>query len=75
MPSPACARMETGAGSGLGGIESPQRIVEFLEMRMPEGLIGKLKMLPKLAEVGAFFPEDGVERAVPGSCAPRGLFA
>src|SRR6202048_3193517 len=33
-----------------------ERIVEFLEMRMPEGLIGKLKMLPKLAEVGAFFP-------------------
>src|SRR6202790_1252523 len=32
------------------------RIVEFLEMRMPEGLIGKLKMLPKLAEMGAFFP-------------------
>ncbi len=34
-----------------------QRIYEFLEMRMPEGLIGKLKMLPKLAEVGAFFPK------------------
>src|SRR6202030_3635109 len=34
-----------------------ERIVEFLEMRMPEGLIGKLKMLPKLAEVGAFFPK------------------
>src|SRR5690242_2248758 len=33
------------------------RIVEFLEMRMPEGLIGKLKMLPKLAEMGAFFPK------------------
>src|SRR2546423_10018613 len=33
------------------------RIVEFLEMRMPEGLMGKLKMLPKLAEVGAFFPK------------------
>jgi 4-hydroxy-3-polyprenylbenzoate decarboxylase len=32
------------------------RIVEFLELRMPDGLIGKLKMLPKLAEVGAFFP-------------------
>ena len=32
------------------------RIVEFLEMRMPEGLMGKLKMLPKLAEMGAFFP-------------------
>src|SRR6266446_8207015 len=27
------------------------RISEYLEMRMPEGLIGKLKMLPKLAEV------------------------
>src|ERR1017187_4002655 len=33
------------------------RIVEFLEMRMPEGIIGKLKMLPKLAEMGAFFPK------------------
>jgi len=32
------------------------RISEFLEMRMPEGLIGKLKMLPKLAEMGSFFP-------------------
>jgi 4-hydroxy-3-polyprenylbenzoate decarboxylase len=34
-----------------------QRIVEFLEMRVPEGLMGKLKMLPKLAEMGAFFPK------------------
>jgi len=33
-----------------------RRISEFLEMRMPEGLIGKLKMLPKLAEMGAVFP-------------------
>jgi len=33
------------------------RISEYLEMRMPEGLIGKLKMLPKLAVVGAFFPK------------------
>src|SRR5271169_6384463 len=33
------------------------RISEFLEMRIPEGIIGKLKMLPKLAEVGAFFPK------------------
>src|ERR1700752_3079098 len=37
--------------------EVAQRIVEFLEMRMPEGLMGKLKMLPKLAEMGAFFPK------------------
>src|ERR1039458_6974259 len=36
--------------------EVAARIVDFLEMRMPEGLMGKLKMLPKLAEVGAFFP-------------------
>ncbi len=34
-----------------------RRIAEYLEMRMPEGLIGKLKMLPKLAEMGAFFPK------------------
>src|SRR6202451_1359087 len=33
------------------------RISEYLEMRMPEGLINKLKMLPKLAEIGAFFPK------------------
>jgi 4-hydroxy-3-polyprenylbenzoate decarboxylase len=32
------------------------RISEYLEMRMPQGLIGKLKMLPKLAEMGSFFP-------------------
>ena len=37
--------------------EVAQRIVEFLEMRVPEGLMGKLKMLPKLAEMGAFFPK------------------
>jgi 4-hydroxy-3-polyprenylbenzoate decarboxylase len=37
--------------------EVADRIVEFLEMRMPEGLLGKLKMLPKLAEMGAFFPK------------------
>ena len=37
--------------------EIAHRISEYLEMRMPEGLIGKLKMLPKLAEMGAFFPK------------------
>lgn len=35
-----------------------RRISEYLEMRMPEGLIGKLKMLPKLAEMGSFFPKS-----------------
>src|SRR6202521_2465079 len=38
--------------------EVARRISEYLEMRMPEGLLGKLKMLPKLAEVGAFFPKS-----------------
>ncbi len=37
--------------------EVADRISEYLEMRMPEGLIGKLKMLPKLAEMGSFFPK------------------
>src|SRR5580693_1089027 len=37
--------------------EVAKRISEYLEMRMPEGLLGKLKMLPKLAEMGAFFPK------------------
>jgi 4-hydroxy-3-polyprenylbenzoate decarboxylase len=37
--------------------EIAARIVELLETRMPEGLIGKLKMLPKLADLGSFFPK------------------
>ncbi len=37
--------------------EIAARISQFLEMRMPEGILGKLKMLPMLAEVGAFFPK------------------
>src|SRR5260370_8916348 len=36
--------------------EVAHRISEYLEMRMPQGLIAKLKMLPKLAEMGRFFP-------------------
>lgn len=33
------------------------RITEYLTMQMPQGLLGKIKMLPKLAEMGAFFPK------------------
>ena len=33
------------------------RITEMLEMRMPQGLINKLKMLPKLADMANFFPK------------------
>jgi 4-hydroxy-3-polyprenylbenzoate decarboxylase len=41
----------------VGSVEEiARRIVDLLEVRAPEGLIGKLKMLPKLAEMGAFFP-------------------
>ena len=48
----------------VGSVEEvAARISEFLEMRMPQGLIGKLKMLPKLAEMGAFFPKAVKEGA------------
>ena len=41
----------------VGSVEEvARRIVDLLEMRAPEGLVGKLKMLPKLAEMGSFFP-------------------
>jgi 4-hydroxy-3-polyprenylbenzoate decarboxylase len=33
------------------------RIAELLAMQKPEGLLGKLKMLPKLAELGSIFPK------------------
>src|SRR3974390_664679 len=38
--------------------EHADRIVEMLELRMPQGLIDKLKMLPKLADMGKFFPRS-----------------
>jgi 4-hydroxy-3-polyprenylbenzoate decarboxylase len=34
-----------------------RRISEVLETRAPEGLIEKIKMLPKLAEMGSFLPK------------------
>ena len=33
------------------------RIQMLLEMKSPEGMLGKLKMLPTLAEVGKYFPK------------------
>ena len=47
------------------------RIAEMLEMRMPQGLIGKLKMLPKLADMANFFPKIVSERAVQGGRSER----
>jgi len=37
--------------------EIASRISELLAMQKPEGLLGKLKMLPKLAELGSVFPK------------------
>ena len=50
-------RMELALGVGKME-EFAERITEFMEMKAPEGLLNKLKMLPKLAEVGAFFPKN-----------------
>src|SRR5579875_3801617 len=37
--------------------EVAQRIAGFLEMQKPEGLLDKLKMLPKLGELAGMFPK------------------
>src|ERR1700694_1537847 len=50
-------RMELAMEVGSGD-EVAARIVDFLEMgKKPEGFFGKLKILPKLAEAGSFFPK------------------
>jgi len=42
----------------IGSVEEVAgRISEYLQMQMPQGLIGKLRMLPKLADMGKFFPK------------------
>jgi 4-hydroxy-3-polyprenylbenzoate decarboxylase len=43
---------------GVEAIEDvAARISGFLELRKPEGLVDKLKMIPKLAELNALFPK------------------
>ena len=43
---------------GVDDIEEiAQKIAGYLEMQKPEGLLDKLKMLPKLAEMGSMFPK------------------
>jgi 4-hydroxy-3-polyprenylbenzoate decarboxylase len=43
---------------GVGNVqEIAGRISDYLQMKMPEGLLGKIKMLPMLAEMGSFFPK------------------
>ncbi|HWG58327.1 MAG TPA: menaquinone biosynthesis decarboxylase [Candidatus Acidoferrales bacterium] len=38
--------------------EIAERITSILDMQSPQGLIEKVKMLPKLAELGSFFPKS-----------------
>src|SRR5689334_2026148 len=43
---------------GVDSVEEiAARISDYLQMKVPQGLINKLKMLPKLAEIGSFFPK------------------
>jgi 4-hydroxy-3-polyprenylbenzoate decarboxylase len=37
--------------------EIAERISVFLQMQSPQGILEKVKMLPKLAEIGSFFPK------------------
>ena len=37
--------------------EIADRITGYLDFKTPQGLVDKLKMLPKLGEIGAFFPK------------------
>src|SRR6266849_8906922 len=47
-----CLAFEVGALDEVAG-----RIRGFLDMQSPQGLFDKIKMLPKLAELGSFFPK------------------
>jgi 4-hydroxy-3-polyprenylbenzoate decarboxylase len=43
---------------GVSSVEEiAERISGYLHMQPPEGVMGKLRMLPKLAEIGAAFPK------------------
>ena len=45
--------------------EVAARIEGLLQLKSPEGLLGKLKMLPLLAEVGGFFPRTVAAKDAP----------
>jgi len=45
-------------GLGVDSLdEIAQRIHQFLDVKSPEGLLDKIKMLPMLADMGKFFPK------------------
>ena len=47
------------------------RIQGFLKMETPQGLFDKMKMLPKLAELGSSFSEEREDGRLQRSDAPR----
>ena len=47
-----CLALETDSLDDVAG-----RVSSFLDMKSPQGILEKVKMLPKLAEVGSFFPK------------------
>jgi 4-hydroxy-3-polyprenylbenzoate decarboxylase len=51
----SAARMEIAIEASPDDVAG--RIAELIEMRKPEGIMGKLKMLPKLADLAAAFPK------------------
>src|SRR5260221_12190312 len=47
-----CLAFEVGALDEVAG-----RVRGFLDMQLPQGLFDKIKMVPKLAELGSVFPK------------------
>ena len=44
--------------------EIAARIKMFMDVKSPQGLLDKIKMLPMLAEMGKFFPKEVCDRPV-----------
>ena len=51
------------------------RIRGFLDMQSPQGLLDKIKMLPKLAELGSFFPKTVKTGPCKEVIQPRRIFS
>ena len=47
----------------------------FMDVKSPQGLLDKIKMLPMLAEMGKFFPKEVSSGPVQGSHPARQVFA
>ena len=47
--------------------EVTRRMEDLLDMKPPEGFFDKVKLLPKLSELGSFFPKNVRSRAGEGS--------